>query len=43
MHELDICNGALVWLTTPGNQVTKETLYQLGPLTVSGSAIFRDN
>jgi len=42
MHELDICDGVLVWLTTTGNQVMEEAIYLLGTLTVPGSAILGD-
>ena len=42
MHELDICDGALVWLAAPSNQITEETLYLLSILTISGSAVLGD-
>ncbi len=42
MHELDICDGVLVWLTTTGNQVTEEAIYLLGTSTVPGSTILGD-
>src|SRR5260221_2687276 len=38
MHELDIHDGALVWLTAPSNQIMEETLYLLSISTISGSA-----
>src|SRR5260221_14148981 len=42
MHELDICDGVLVWLTAPSNQITEETLYLLSVLTISGSTVLGD-
>ena len=42
MHELDICDGALVWLTAPSNQITEETLYLPSISTISGSAVLGD-
>ncbi len=42
MHELDVCDGALVWLAAPSNQVMEETLYLLSILTVSGSTVLGD-
>src|SRR5260221_6641121 len=38
MHELDICDGALVWLAAPSNQIAEETLYLPSISTISGSA-----
>ena len=34
MHELDIHDGALVWLAAPSNQIIEETLYLLSILTI---------
>ena len=42
MHELDICDGALVWLAAPSNQITEETLYLLSVSTISGSTVLGD-
>jgi len=42
MHELDICDGALVWLTAPSNQIVEETLYLLSVSTISGSTVLGD-
>ncbi len=42
MHELDIHDGALVWLTAPSNQIAEETLYLPSILTISGSTVLGD-
>src|SRR5260221_12846221 len=42
MHELDVHDGALVWLTAPSNQITEETLYLLSISTISGSTVLGD-
>src|SRR5258708_19268083 len=42
MHELDIHDGALVWLAAPSNQIMEETLYLPSILTISGSAVLGD-
>ena len=42
MHELDVRDGALVWLAAPSNQITEETLYLLSILTISGSTVLGD-
>ena len=42
MHELDVCDGVLVWLTAPSNQIVEETLYLLSISTISGSAVLGD-
>ena len=42
MHELDVHDGALVWLTAPSNQITEETLYLPSVSTISGSTVLGD-
>src|SRR5260221_2055385 len=42
MHELDIHDGALVWLAAPSNQIVEETLYLPSASTISGSAVLGD-
>ena len=42
MHELDICDGVLVWLVAPSNQIAEETLYLLSISTISGSTVLGD-
>ena len=42
MHELDIHDGALVWLAAPSNQIVEETLYLPSISTISGSTVLGD-
>src|SRR5258708_15377158 len=42
MHELDVHDGVLVWLTAPSNQIAEETLYLPSISTISGSAVLGD-
>ncbi len=42
MHELNVHDGVLVWLTAPSNQITEETLYLLSVSTISGSTVLGD-
>src|SRR5258705_5459818 len=42
MHELDVCDGVLVWLAATSNPIAEETLYLLSISTTSGSAVLGD-
>ena len=42
MHELDVCDGVLVWFTAPSNQIAEETHYLPSILTISGSTVLGD-